>query len=189
MNRRIKLLSLILAVLLTLTLPACAVKPTPNGTEDNGNSDTSKPNSNIEYRGTKITKLTYETVDYNGGATDVNVLDFSANTFTYNGYFPPYIDMNDPSRTVTSEFTEEEEKLFLDTCYANGLFALEEKYTHDGIVCDGGEWTLTIEYVDGTVKLSNGINEGPYDIFNKCPARLLQSLRARHRYNRASTSL
>ena len=166
----IRLFSLIVTVLLLVAQTACAV--TPNTNTNNGNTttppDTETTTPNTEKPDPKLVKLTYETVDYHGGATNVSILDFNANTFLRNGYYPPHIDKNNPSKTYTNDFTDDEENVFLNACNENGLFDLDESYTTSDKVYDGGEWTLTLEYEDGTVKTSKGINAGPYQIFNKC---------------------
>ncbi len=122
-------------------------------------------NSVKEYTGTKITKLTYMTIDYNGGYTVQHELDFNENKYSSVGYLP-YEDENPELETKTT-FTDEEEKVFMDSCYTCGLFDLKESYSETGII-DGGEWKLIIEYEDGTTKISHGSNARPTDIFNKC---------------------
>ncbi len=118
-----------------------------------------------EYNGKKITKLTYQTINYNGGYTQNKVLDFVSNQYLTNGFLP--IDEQEPNLEFKKDFSEEEEKAFIDGCYSYGLFTLKSKYERIGII-DGQEWSLVIEYEDGTVKTSIGINSVPTSIFNKC---------------------
>ena len=49
-----------------------------------------------------------------------------------------------------------------------GLFSLEESYVTQDVILDGGGWSLTIEYADGTTFSSTGSNAGPSDVFGKC---------------------
>lgn len=122
-------------------------------------------NSIKEYSGTKLIKLTYTTIDYNGGYTQKHVLDFNENKYSSVGY-SPYEDENPELETKTT-FTDEEEKVFMDSCYTYGLFDLKESYSATGIM-DGGGWDLIIEYEDGTTKTSQGSNAGPTETFNQC---------------------
>lgn len=122
-------------------------------------------NSIKEYTGTKITKLTYVTIDYNGGYTEKHELDFIDNKYSSVGYLP-YEDEN-PELEIKTTFTEEKEKVFMDECYSYGLFDIKESYSATGII-DGGGWSLIVEYEDGTIKTSRGDNAGPTKVFNKC---------------------
>ena len=122
-------------------------------------------NSIKEYSGTKITKLTYTSIDYNGGYTNKYVLDFNENTYSSVGYLPSRDD--NPTLELKSTFTDEKEKTFMDECYTFGLFDLEESYKATGII-DGGGWDLVIEYEDGTTNKSLGDNASPTKVFNKC---------------------
>lgn len=120
---------------------------------------------NKEYSGKVITKISFQTVDYNGGYTNNKVLDFVTNQYLSNGYFPS--EEQEPALDEKKIFTDIEEKEFIHGCYNNGLFHLKEKYERDGII-DGGGWTLTIEYEDGSSKVSVGINNSPSRIFDQC---------------------
>jgi len=73
-----------------------------------------------------------------------------------------------PELEVKKVFTDEEEKVFIDSSYSYGLFGLKESYKRIGKVMDGGGWQLVIEYEDGAIKISEGSNAGPSTIFNKC---------------------
>ena len=122
-------------------------------------------NSIKEYSGTNITKLTYTTIDYNGGYTNKYVFDFNENTYSSVGYLPSG-DEN-PTLELKNTFTDEKEKIFIDECYTYGLFDLKESYKATGII-DGGGWDLVIEYEDGSTKTSRGDNASPNKVFNKC---------------------
>ncbi len=118
-----------------------------------------------EYKGSKITKLTYTTIDYNGGFTVEHELDFNENTYSSVGYLPDGNENPKPEAKIS--FTDEAEKVFMDSCFTYGLFDLKESYSATGII-DGGGWNLIIYYEDGTSKSSKGDNAGPTKIFNKC---------------------
>ena len=118
-----------------------------------------------EYGGKVIVKLTYQTVDYNGGYTTNVVLDFINNKYLSSGILPG--EEQEPNLEVKRTFSEEEEKDFINGCYSYGLFNLKDKYKRTGII-DGGGWTLLIEYEDGSIKESTGINASPTTIFNNC---------------------
>ena len=108
-----------------------------------------------EYSGTKLTKLTFTTVDYMGGYTVDHVIDFIGNTYSSAGYLK--YDENEPTLEVKKTFTDEEEKVFIDSCYSYGLFDLKDSYVNNHID-DGGGWNLTIDFEDGTDKVSTGSN-------------------------------
>ncbi|MBQ9124443.1 MAG: hypothetical protein IJY14_02010 [Acholeplasmatales bacterium] len=121
-------------------------------------------NDNEEER-MGVLKLTFKRINYFGGYTTNEVLDFENNQFLKNGYTPEYEE--EPELEVRREFTEEEEKYFIDGCYDNGLFKIDELYANYDFI-DGGEWQLIVEFSDGTIKTSRGINETPTIVFNKC---------------------
>lgn len=117
------------------------------------------------YQGKEIAKLTYETVVYYSGYTDTYVLDFVGNKY-YSASYLHSVEEATPEPELKTEFTEEEEKVFINACYTHGLFDLDEHYELPAD--DGGGWKLVIEYSDGSTKLSTGSNFAPYSIFNKC---------------------
>lgn len=116
-----------------------------------------------EYSGETIKQISFLTVNFNGGERREHVIDFDANTYSYANYFRGDDIVFDEMNT----FDNEQEKIFIDACDYFGLFDLEESYSRDG-VNDGGSWTLTIEYEDGSTKVSEGVNERPDKIFKKC---------------------
>ena len=118
-----------------------------------------------EYKGPKITQITYETVDFNGGVKHTSILDFNENKYSSIHYVP---GEGGSSEQNSKEFTDDEEKAFIDTCYTYGLFKLKESYELADKVDDGGSWTLIIKYEDGKEKKSKGKNAGPYEVFDKC---------------------
>ena len=150
MKRKLKALSLILTVILALSLllSSCEIKRMK------------------EYNGKELVKLTYETVVYNGGFTETNVLDFVKNEYRFTE-FDPYADEEEMNgNDFSSEFSEDEERAFLNACYTYGLFDILPSYEIDAD--DGGGWVLEIEYEDGTKKRSEGRNDAPYVVFNNC---------------------
>jgi hypothetical protein len=58
-----------------------------------------------EYKGTKINKLTYKTIDYMVGYTDIYELDFIDNKYSYIGYLPE--DGKTPELNIKSTFTDD----------------------------------------------------------------------------------
>lgn len=117
-----------------------------------------------EYDGPPLEKLTFETVDYHGGFTRIYVFDFVNDSVSKSEHFP---EEAEEFETIAT-FTEEQEKDFLDHCYSYGLFNLKEHYKTEDVIADGGGWTLTIKYVDGTSKTSTGDNARPTKVFNAC---------------------
>lgn len=121
------------------------------------------------YEGTEVVKITYSTVSYFGGYTEDYLFDFNSGTASKRSYVPySSIDNAIPEYQQFADFTESAATVFFDKCYTYGLFSLEESYVTQDVVCDGGGWSLTIEYADGTTFSSTGSNAGPYDVFGKC---------------------
>ena len=119
-----------------------------------------------EYIGVYISRFTYKTVDYMGGATATYIIDFEENVVKLNRYFPYAEEESD--ETVIKEFTHEEEVTLINKLYSNGLFSIDEYYPQPDGIIDGGGWDMLIEYEDGTVKKSGGSNNGPDDVFKNC---------------------
>ena len=116
------------------------------------------------YNGKKISKINYCTIDYNGGFREYYVIDFENNEYLSSGYTMP-----DAEKVLEKKrsFTEEEETLFINGIYSNGLLGIKEEYTATGII-DGGGWNLEIIYEDGEKKISTGSNSAPEKVFNSC---------------------
>lgn len=121
------------------------------------------------YEGTEVVKITYSTVDYFGGYTEDYLFDFTSDTASKRAYVP-HSDTGDgvPEYVRFAEFTESDATDFFDKCYTYGLFSLKKSYVTEDIICDGGGWSLTIEYVDGTTFSSTGDNAWPTEVFDKC---------------------
>ena len=120
-----------------------------------------------EYTGTPISSLSYQRVDYMGGYTISFLFDFENNRVTKTEYYPYYEDGQQEVSQVIAEFTEEEEREFINKIYSYGLFSIRERYENKGVM-DGGGWTLKINYSDGSTKKSTGSNAGPSTVFNSC---------------------
>ena len=80
-------------------------------------------NSIKEYTGPKIVKLTHISIDYMGGYTVKDELDFIENKYSSLGYMPTEVEY--PELELKSTFTDEEEKVFMDECYSYGLFDIK----------------------------------------------------------------
>lgn len=121
----------------------------------------------LEYDGVPLSSLSYQTIDYMGGYTRSYLLDFDSNTVTKTEFYPYFEDGQQETSRVISEFTDEEEREFINKIYSYGLFRINERYenTH---VNDGGGWTLQINYSDGSTKKSTGSNDAPSLVFNNC---------------------
>ena len=114
-----------------------------------------------------IVKITYQTVDYNGGYTTNAVLNFENNEYRRNAYLPENTDFKEPELELIKTFSDEEEKEFIKGINDAGLLNIKEHYEKSGII-DGGGWTLIIEFSDGTIFKSTGSNDSPQNVFNKC---------------------
>ena len=107
-----------------------------------------------KYRGKEISSLEYMVHDYNGGVKTFKKIDFTACSV-----------LNKTSNSSECEedykvifcFDETKKTELINKLYSSGIFNLKDEYTtnEDGI-CDGGEWTLTITYSDGSQKISHG---------------------------------
>ena len=77
------------------------------------------------YSGLKITKISYESIDYMGGYKDINIIDFNENNYYFQTHSP---EEGYSKLDLRRSFTEEEEKIFLDACYTYGLFDIDDYY-------------------------------------------------------------
>ena len=111
-----------------------------------------------------IVKITYKTVDYNGGYTMCHVIDLETNEYKALGYFP---SLDEEEYKLEKVFTDEEEKEFIEGINKCGLLGIKEEYSRTGII-DGGGWTLTIDFADGTSFISKGNNSAPNRVFDAC---------------------
>ena len=120
----------------------------------------------IRYSGVSLKRLEYSSVKYNGGFTREYVFDFESNTVKTRGYIPGQSDI--PDYEMIASFTDDEETELIDRLYSYGLFEIKNDYPSPAGIIDGGGWSLTVEYSDGTVKESTGSNNSPKSVFKKC---------------------
>ena len=111
-----------------------------------------------------IDKITYTTIDYNGGINSTYIIDLVENEYSRWGYVPG--ECEDGVKTIKS-FTDEEKEEFIKGINKAGLLSIKEEYKKSGVI-DGGGWHLTIEFSDGTKFESNGSNNSPRKVFDKC---------------------
>ena len=112
-----------------------------------------------------IDKITYTTIDYNGGYTENYVIDLVENEYKKNGYLP--VESEEPALNTIKSFTDEEKAEFIEGINKAGLLSIKEEYKKSGVM-DGGGWHLTIEFSDGTKFESKGSNNSPHKVFDKC---------------------
>lgn len=118
-----------------------------------------------DHTGTNLSNLSFEIIDYNGGYTETYIFDFENNILKSRGYLPGGEEK--PEFSIIANFSEEEESKLITKLYAYGLFDIKDYYENPSIV-DGGGWSLTIEYDDGTIKSSSGSNDSPTSVFDNC---------------------
>ena len=118
-----------------------------------------------EYDGQDIKSIEFSTTDYNGGLTVDHLIDLETNEYKQRRY-NPFASLLIDYETIR-EFTEEEEKVFINGIYNAGLLNIDEEYSEEGVI-DGGGWHLIIKYNDDSIFESNGSNASPTDVFNKC---------------------
>lgn len=121
----------------------------------------------VEYKGTPLSTLTFENIDYMGGLTVTYIIDFNENTVVKTVYMPWEEGQQYETEDIC-EFTEDEERIFINKIYSYGLFDINDRYEPDHTVYDGGGWSLLIEYNDGSVKKSTGSNASPERVFQNC---------------------
>lgn len=119
-----------------------------------------------EYKGSKISSLTIETIKYLGGITTEYIIDFENNNVKKVMKNPEVLEENE--NEVIARFTEDQEKLLVNKCYTYGLFNLKEEYIATKPIADGAGWSITINYANGKSKKSIGQNAIPVTVFSKC---------------------
>lgn len=144
-----KIISILIVLLLCVSLCGCT----------NGKKIT-------KYDGTPLTRLVYESVDYNGGFTSTYVFDFTENIVRSRGYLP--VDGGIPDFETIAEFSEQQEQTLINKLYSFGLFDIKPEYKSPPGILDGGGWTLEINYADETKKVSKGSNNSPKKVFKNC---------------------
>ena len=157
-----KLITLILILSFSLLTTSCKIK------EQSTDKSNEEEKEIQEYTGKKITKFKCISVDFNGGVTDMEVLDFNQNNYAFARHLP-YDTVDIESKLeIKCTFTDEQEKALIDHCYTYGLFDIKEHYTATEHIIDGGSWSFIIEYEDGTTKTSTGTNASPSKVFSDC---------------------
>lgn len=130
-----------------------------------------------EYTGTKVKSIQYKYFDdYSTNIpTKIAYLDFDENKY--------YNNIKNDEKILHHEFTEQEEKQFIDGVYSAGLFNIRKEYIYK-ISNNNSEnefievlltstintftYNLVIEFEDGSVIESRGENDLPIDLFNRC---------------------
>lgn len=122
-------------------------------------------NSGIVKSRTDFEKLTYKTINYNGGFTSIYEIDFVNNTFSYSDNYGSLEGaFSEPE--VRRVFTDDEERDFINGVNEAGLLGIKSLYKQTGII-DGGGWDLDISFSDGTTFSSKGENDSPESVFKK----------------------
>ncbi|MBR2965355.1 MAG: hypothetical protein IKC34_02260 [Clostridia bacterium] len=125
-----------------------------------------EPSENIlSYDGPQIKSFEYIHVDYNGCLTECKLLDLESGTVFFKRYFPSDEKIADYEVLYTIDLSKKE--LLINLLYTAGLFNLDELYTTEDLIYDGGGFEFIISYADGSEKLSRGSNAEPTEIFKK----------------------
>ena len=119
--------------------------------------------SKYKYEGKDVSSIEYVAVDYNGGYTRETIVDL-IDCQVLNREFLPSDNIIE-EYSINYRFEMGSISLFLDEVGEAGLFDLNDNYPSPGGIADGGGWTLTIYYADGTIKASSGDNNYPADVF------------------------
>ena len=119
-----------------------------------------------DYTGTPLSLLSFKTIDYMGGYTQLYIFDFEANVAQVSRYMPD--ESEQPQFEIIATFSDAEEDKLIDKLYSYGLFSIKANYPAPPNIFDGGGWNLTIEYSDGTTKESKGSNNSPTFVFRNC---------------------
>ncbi|MDO9629154.1 MAG: hypothetical protein Q7I99_04560 [Acholeplasmataceae bacterium] len=121
--------------------------------------------SSYEYKGKDILAIEYIKVNYNGGYTKVTKIELVNCQVLSKEYLPTDEVIDEFS--IDNNFQEDSIDLFLNQIGEAGIFDLKAHYQSPGGIIDGGGWTLTIYYADGTSKISAGENNYPVTVFKK----------------------
>ncbi len=121
--------------------------------------------SRYKYEGKDVSSIEYTAVDYNGGYTRETRVDLIDCQVLKREFLPSDNIIEEYSIVYNFEISSIDS--FLDEVGEAGLFDLKDNYPSPGGIADGGGWTLTIYYVDGTSKVSTGDNNYPNDVFKK----------------------
>lgn len=121
--------------------------------------------NSYHYEGKEISSIEYITIDFMGGYTSETVVDLMNGQVLKREYFPA--ESVYEAYEIEYTFDINTLDLFLDEVGATGLFDLEDTYPSPDGVIDGGAWTLSIHYKDGSNRVSNGDNNIPTKIFQE----------------------
>ena len=145
-----KLLSALIVFLIVFTgLISCA--PDREGVDE-------------KYTGPQISSIEYKTTTSMSGLTNYRILDFSEGS-VYEIIDYPTIDGYEAKHELICTFDVSYYTAIVDAFYSKGLLDLDEVYEPEGTVMDGGSWSLTVQYENGSQKASSGYVAAPYEIF------------------------
>lgn len=149
---------MLLLILSLFVLTACK--------EDNAETDESLLPNNDDYQDIEVTKITYEMFYFQNFSKIKYIIDFETNEVKV--VMIPYEENNETIFETIAIFTDEQEKEFINTCYKNGLFTLEEFDNEEIIPIHMHGWGLVIEFSNGTSKSAFGGRARPTEVFSKC---------------------
>lgn len=122
--------------------------------------------SSCEYKGKEIVSIEKTSSDYMGGSTSGQKLYLKTGE-VHTSYYSYYMPEESYDYKLDYSYDPAISPQIVNEFYRIGLFNLKDNYKPLSPVMDGGGWTLTITYADGTTKKSTGSNAGPYLIFQK----------------------
>lgn len=134
---------MLLLILSLFVLTACK--------EDNAETDESLLPNNDDYQDIEVTKITYEMFYFQNFSKIKYIIDFETNEVKV--VMIPYEENNETIFETIAIFTDEQEKEFINTCYKNGLFTLEEFDNEEIIPIHMHGWGLVIEFLMEQVNL------------------------------------
>lgn len=118
-----------------------------------------------KYDGKEVSSIEYITTDYNGGYTTETIVDFIDCQVLNRGYLPA--DIINEEYSIDYQFEVSSISTFLDEVGEAGFFDLDDSYPSPSGIHDGGGWSLSINYADGSSKTSSGSNNWPSEVFQK----------------------
>ena len=122
-----------------------------------------------EYNGVKITSVTYMKRDTRFvyfKKIDLMNNQYCKKSLTEAEYLNNGWDAG--QYEFQHEFTEEDEKDFVDGIYSAGLLNMKDEYVNSYPDFDYYDWYIIIDYEDDTTKQTRGMSLQPNDLFNKC---------------------
>ncbi|MBE6943894.1 MAG: hypothetical protein E7453_06495 [Ruminococcaceae bacterium] len=79
-----------------------------------------------DYTGTPLSLLSFKTIDYMGGYTQLYIFDFEANVAKVSRYMPD--ESKQPQFETIATFSDTEEDKLIDKLYSYGLFSIKANY-------------------------------------------------------------